>query len=338
MNIQKSSVVVNNIQGLATDTLKVGEKLNAEILKDFGDGFYLIKIKNMSLKVKSFVPLRNVKTFSVVEKGNNSLVLKPDLTGRVFDPDNLISGFPTLKNIESPLIHQIVILFLKKNMPTDEDKILKLYNALKSKEGSLFLKPSLIRFLINLMDEGINVNSELINKLIEYAEFLNSKKKELKNKDFIKHPADNIRQGFFNKIDVSDFKEKVSAILELFKGLKTRDGYYGIMPVFVDDEKFYSEIKIFSEKNALGKKDYGFSANIHLSTGEVRIRGTYINGYSYLRLYFENIDFLHFCKENPVFNDIDAQSIELLEISEIEYDEDVLFSDMYIKDEKLEEY
>jgi hypothetical protein len=51
MKVQNSRVILNNLPELNTTKLFLGEKINANVLKDLGNGYYLVKIKNAKIKI-----------------------------------------------------------------------------------------------------------------------------------------------------------------------------------------------------------------------------------------------------------------------------------------------
>jgi hypothetical protein len=227
---------------------------------------------------------------------------------------------------------------LKKNINIKEDRVLKLYNTIKKSGAENLVNGSMLRFLINLVDDGINVASELINKLVEYYKFLQKKKSKIKNKSKKGFKSDNIKEEIFSKMDKEFLDGFVKEIDSLFSNGEKRGSFYFILPFLTGEENFYSEIKFFYEKNDLGEKDYGVAANLHFATGEVKLRATCIKRYIYIKLYFENEIFLNLCKGSFDLKDKHEfiESVSFLKLEDIEYDSEVLFSDLYFKDEEIE--
>ena len=339
MKVNNTSIVLKDLPEFNISSLTVGEKVNADVLKNLGKGYYLVNLKNSKIKIHSDVPLQGKEIFIVSEKTGGQIVLKPFLSSSFFSVSNLVAGYPSLSKIENPLINQIVFLMLKKNMRIDEENVLRIFNSISKSAIKGGINSYILRFLINLSGDGVIITPELINKVVEYSNFLINKKLYFKNKNKTAHLSDNKKDEIFNDKEKQDLTYFIKEINELMTKGNMRGAYYFIFPFITEEEEFYSEIKFYFEKNDSGNKDYKVSANIHLSTGEVKLRGTYINSYIYIKLYFENLEFLNLCKqdyENPAENKFDVTNVEFLSIDEIEHEKEVLFSDIYYKDEKIE--
>jgi len=334
MEISKTTISFTSSANAAQPHFIIGEKIKASVITHLGNGFYLVNVKGKEIKVKSYVPLKDVEVF-IVEKTGKQVVLRQEVSTHSYDVERLISGFPQLSQVNDPLLRQILSLFLKKNLKLDENSIYRLYRVLKEAGAGDKLPANFIRFLINLSEEGIPFNSLLVKTLLDYEKFLAEKKEKFKNEDYKKFFADNKKEKFFSNDEIKRIYSFLKDTGDLLKHGKDRGAYYFLFPFMSDEEKFFAELKVFFEKNEQGEKDYGFAVNLHFTAGEVRIRGNKIQSQIYTRLFFENEKFLDFCKEQIIQADFPYDNIRFFMMAECVDDEEALFSDIYYKDEQL---
>ncbi len=339
MKINTASIILKNLPELNLSSLLLGEKVNAKVIENLGNGYYIVKLKEAKVKVHSNIPLKDNEIFMVSEKIAGKIVLKPLASSSAYSVSNLISGYPLLSGIESPIVSQIIYFMLKKNVRINESNVLKLYNAVSKSGVEKDVNGFILRFLINLISDGVQVTPDLIKKLVVYKNLLSEKKHSFKNKSKRENLSDNKKEEIFSKKEKKSLFDFITEINSLMNNGDMRGGYYFILPFITQEEEFYSEIKFFYEKNALGEMDYSVSANLHFSTGEVKLRGTYIGLYIYLKLYFENEGFLNLCKENYVIKDEREtwiKSVKFFPMAKLDVEDEVLFSDIYYKDENIE--